>query len=408
MASNDLAGISFAQPRNLLERTGLADKCCAALEISMPLLVDGMDDRVGHIYSGMPDRLYIIDRAGRVAYQGGRGPFGFKAGEMEQELVLLLLDEAAAQEKGARVPLLSDKAAWKRLPRLEQGTEQSLPSWARALADALPRTTASMLELDRLHRSGRFLAPRLRGLMRWEAARANRCLWSEAQAFADLRRGGVPETILAGLTGDRKELTAVEREAMAFARKLTSEAHRVTDEEVERLVRTHGEKATVAMVLLLAHANFQDRLILSLGLAPDDGAVAPPLDVRFARDGKVPPVPGRKVAAAGAAESAERVADPGWLKFDFGELQKRMEVQRERKPRIRVPTWEEVSKALPPGSQPARPLRILWSLVCGGYQPELAAGWSACTRAFGQEARQDRVFEECLFWVVTRELQCFY
>ena len=42
------------------------------------------------------------------------------------------------------------------------------------------------------------------------------------------------------------------------------------------------------------------------------------------------------------------------------------------------------------------------------YQPELAAAWGNCTRAFAQEARQDRVFEESLFWVVTRSLECFY
>ena len=41
----------------------------------------------------MPDRMYVIDSAGRVAYKGGRGPFGFKPGEMEQALVMLLMDE---------------------------------------------------------------------------------------------------------------------------------------------------------------------------------------------------------------------------------------------------------------------------------------------------------------------------
>ena len=65
----------------------------------MPLVVDGMDDRVGHAYSGMPDRLYVIDPDGRVAYKGGRGPFGFKVGEMEQALVMLLLDTAKAPAK---------------------------------------------------------------------------------------------------------------------------------------------------------------------------------------------------------------------------------------------------------------------------------------------------------------------
>ena len=28
--------------------------------------------------------------------------------------------------------------------------------------------------------------------------------------------------------------------------------------------------------------------------------------------------------------------------------------------------------------------------------------------AFGEEAKQDRVFEESLFWVVTRTIHCFY
>jgi hypothetical protein len=92
MASNDRAGVSFAQPRTTKERVGVAGKCCSALKMSMPLLVDEIDDRVGHAYSGMPDRLYVIGRDGRVVYKGGRGPFGFNAGEMEQSLILHLLD----------------------------------------------------------------------------------------------------------------------------------------------------------------------------------------------------------------------------------------------------------------------------------------------------------------------------
>ena len=92
MVSNDKAGIVFEQPRTDEERTKVARQCCAALKMTIPLVVDGLDDQVGHAYSGMPDRLYILDRAGRVAYKGGRGPFGFKAGEMEQHLLMTLLD----------------------------------------------------------------------------------------------------------------------------------------------------------------------------------------------------------------------------------------------------------------------------------------------------------------------------
>lgn len=129
MDSNDRAGVVFAQPRDLKERIGVADKCCQSLEMTMPLLVDKIDDHVGHLYSGMPDRLYIIDRHGRVAYKGGRGPFGFKPGEMVQSLSMLLLDKTDRKQNKAdnakevsdktRFPLLDNAAAWKRLPAVE-------------------------------------------------------------------------------------------------------------------------------------------------------------------------------------------------------------------------------------------------------------------------------------------------
>jgi hypothetical protein len=101
MRSNDEAGISIKQPGNEAERLGVAKRCCQALKISMTLLLDEMDDRVGHAYSGMPDRLYLIDREGRVAYKSGRGPFGFKPGELEQSLVMLLMDQASHATKPA-------------------------------------------------------------------------------------------------------------------------------------------------------------------------------------------------------------------------------------------------------------------------------------------------------------------
>ena len=80
---NDRVGISFAQPKTKDDREAIAAKCCSTLEITMPMVVDDMHDRVGHLYSGMPDRLYVIDRDGKIAYKGGRGPFGFKPPELD-------------------------------------------------------------------------------------------------------------------------------------------------------------------------------------------------------------------------------------------------------------------------------------------------------------------------------------
>jgi type I thyroxine 5'-deiodinase len=53
---------------------------------------------VSRAYLATPDRLYVVDRDGRIAYRGGPGPFGFNPREMEQTLVLMLLE----QEKTSR------------------------------------------------------------------------------------------------------------------------------------------------------------------------------------------------------------------------------------------------------------------------------------------------------------------
>jgi hypothetical protein len=98
---NDKVGISILQPKTKDARLAVAAKCCNTLEMTMPMVVDEMHDPVGNVYSGMPDRLYIIDRDGRVAYKGGRGPFGFKTGEMEQSLAMLLLDQPPPTAKPA-------------------------------------------------------------------------------------------------------------------------------------------------------------------------------------------------------------------------------------------------------------------------------------------------------------------
>jgi peroxiredoxin len=98
MGSNDAAGVSLRQPRDYAERRTAANQCSVKLKMSFPLLVDEMDDRVGHAYSGMPARLYVIDRAGKIVYKSGRGPFGFKPCEMEQALLMVLLDQQKTQQ----------------------------------------------------------------------------------------------------------------------------------------------------------------------------------------------------------------------------------------------------------------------------------------------------------------------
>jgi alkylhydroperoxidase family enzyme len=325
-----------------------------------------------------------------------------------------------AEEPGASVsllkggtshfPLLNTEEAWRYLPAPKEGTRQPLPSWACALARSLPRTTAAMLDLDRIHRTRSPLGPLLRGKMRWTAARANHCTYSMAYAEADLRRAGLDQAGFRSLQGDHHDQTEPERAALDFAHQMTVDASEVTDADVARLIAWYGEHKVVAMVLLLAYANFQDRLLLALGVPVEPGGPMPPPEIRFDPKVASPPVPPRQRSQGRPIpKEPERVNDPFWLSMEFDDLQAQLADQRSRSSRIRVPTWEEVLRVIPSEMpRPEKPIRVRWSLVTLGYQPELAAAWSACTRAFREEAKQDRVFEESLFWIVTRTIHCFY
>jgi alkylhydroperoxidase family enzyme len=405
MNSNDQAGISIQQPRNEGERVDVARRCCSSLNISMPLVVDEMDDRVGHAYSGMPDRLYLIDRKGRIAYKGGRGPFGFKPGELEQSLLMLLLDQEPAVKSPERLSMLTNEEAWKRLPGAPEKVHP-LPAWARMFAGPLPLTTARMLELDALHRSGDRLEPRLRGLVRWAAADANRCDYAKNVAVADLRRAGITAAELRTLLIDPNRLSAAERAAVAFARKMMREAHAVTDEEMKQLLGFYGEERVVALVALLAHASFQDRIFLAANVRAEPGESLPPLTVQFAKPPAKPSHGTSPVAAKAAQSTAGEIGDGGsgeWIA-----LQEGVNRQKARPGRIRVPSKEEVRKRLGDGHPGLWQADINWARVCYGNQPELTDAWFACAAAFRQEAGFDSIFQLSLFWIVTRSLQCFY
>jgi alkylhydroperoxidase family enzyme len=320
---------------------------------------------------------------------------------------------AQVREAIPRVPLPRQQDAWKRLPSVEKGGGGELPPWARALADSLPHTTAAMLELDAAYRGQDELDPKFRAALRWVLARENRSAYGRAVAEADFRRAGGDPSQLRSVFEPDGGWSSAERAAFAFTRKMAFTAHTVTDKEVKHLLDAFGEKRLVAIVLQLAYGNFQDHLTTLLRLPIDKADSQAPLAVQF----RMPPGLNVKVPAAARPErQADAAADlPGavkgeeWRDLDIRRLQAGMEQQRARAPRIRVPSWDEVVAAAPPDMLSRdKPSRIRWSLVVMGYQPRLGPAWLRTIRTFGAEAKQDRVLEESIFWVITRNLQCFY
>lgn len=65
----------------------------------MPAVVDGMDNATDKAYAAAPDRLYLVGKDGTIVYQGGRGPFGFLPGELEQAIRKELAPEVADAPK---------------------------------------------------------------------------------------------------------------------------------------------------------------------------------------------------------------------------------------------------------------------------------------------------------------------
>ncbi|MFO0880299.1 MAG: hypothetical protein U0840_23390 [Gemmataceae bacterium] len=321
-------------------------------------------------------------------------------------LLVPLLPLAAPAAEAVLPTRLPQEEAWKRLPDAP-ATAQRLPAWARMLAGPMPITTARMLELDALHRSGDRLDARLRGLVRWAAADANGCAYSREMAAADLRRAGYSQAFLKDPSRQPERLSQLDRLAMAFARKMMREAHAVTDAEVKQLISLAGEERVVALVALLAHASFHDRVVLVLGLTSEEGGAVPPVTARFGRP-KPPQTPNKKPASPRPSKPAQVEAPIPTADPDYQRLREGLKKQLARSGRIRIPSREEVLERIGAEHSAAWQANILWSRVCYGYQPELTDAWFDCVAAFRQESNIDGLFGNAIFWVVTHANDCFY
>jgi alkylhydroperoxidase family enzyme len=340
---------------------------------------------------------------------------------------LMLVPDWAWGAASARVPVLTDREAWKKMTFIETENGRPLPVWIRALAVSLPKTAAAMLDLDYAQRSESTLPPRLRAKLRWLAADANRCDYAKAYARFDYVRAGGRAEDIDELPKQLDKLPEAERLALRLVKQLVEAAYTVTDEQMARLVELHGAKQVVAIVLVAAYANFQDRLLLALSVSVEPDGPLPPIKVRFRKpltaekstegkkekaEEKKKEKPKRIVSppATNPPPLPDKLGDPEWNALPFDALRQRLDQQiARRQARIRIPDWETVHANLP-ADMPKRdkPIRIQWTLLTYGYQPRLTAAWLGGLRAFREESDLEPVFYESMFWVVTRSLQCFY
>jgi hypothetical protein len=87
---NERQGVLVATAKTQKDRAEAAGKCAKGLNLSLPMLIDNMNDEVERQYAGWPDRIYVIDASGKIAYKGDPGPRGFRPEEAKTALDRLL------------------------------------------------------------------------------------------------------------------------------------------------------------------------------------------------------------------------------------------------------------------------------------------------------------------------------
>ncbi len=80
---NEDESVCYGQPTTLAGRVAISNDFVQRFDYQMPLVIDPIDNPAELAYAAWPERLYIVDESGSVAYKGGVGPFGYDPDELE-------------------------------------------------------------------------------------------------------------------------------------------------------------------------------------------------------------------------------------------------------------------------------------------------------------------------------------
>ena len=126
--------VGYAKDLGLLEHKDYGQRCSAAEKLfkdkslTIPCLIDGMDNKANEAYKAHPDRIFLVRKDGTLGVAGKRGPFGF-------------------------VPALNQAQAWLAEYR-STGNEPDL-SFAQQYAEANPQPERSWGQRGTRQRGGR-------------------------------------------------------------------------------------------------------------------------------------------------------------------------------------------------------------------------------------------------------------
>lgn len=99
MDINEKQGVCYPQPKTFAQRLAIANDFTKRFHYGIPIAVDGIDNRAEKLYAGWPERFYVIDESGKIAYKGEPGPFGYHPEQVEAWLAKRFPGPAGATAK---------------------------------------------------------------------------------------------------------------------------------------------------------------------------------------------------------------------------------------------------------------------------------------------------------------------
>ncbi len=83
--------VGYAKAKGINQQTTYSERCTTAemlmaeKKLTIPCLIDGMDNAANLAYRAQPDRVFLVRKDGRLAVAADRGPWGFQPGVEEVE-----------------------------------------------------------------------------------------------------------------------------------------------------------------------------------------------------------------------------------------------------------------------------------------------------------------------------------
>lgn len=96
------------EPTDAQQRALIANACFNGLKLTMPFALDDMAGSVEKAYVGWPNRIYVMDTAGKVVMKGRRGPQGVDLRGAEAAIKKLLGAAPVKVAPKAPVPAVKD------------------------------------------------------------------------------------------------------------------------------------------------------------------------------------------------------------------------------------------------------------------------------------------------------------